>query len=371
MQNKPTIVIAAISSRPYVKAAKEAGFDVIAIDVYVDQDTQAMAKQSIQVPCFQNQFHAELLLAAIDGLDHQAIQGFCYGAGFEAQPELIEQIQQRMPVLGNTGNVIEHCKSPQAFAQFCQHNQFATPLITLEAPTNLEGWLIKTAGGCGGTHVHFAESYTLPVTHDQYYQRFQSGLSISCLFLAAGGTARIVGVNEQWVAADVGLPFLYGGAVSHHQLEEKLLAELTRFIALATVHFQLTGLNSVDALLDVNALQASNQLVFLEINPRLSATMDLYATEADPLFAFHVQAFQSHSSPALNVIHQSKAHHIVYARQVTHIQAPQSWPDWVCDIPSKPQTFDIGMPICTVISEADTMHAAKQLVQARAASLLQ
>lgn len=365
MQNKPTIVIAAISSRPYVKAAVDAGFEVIAIDAYVDSDTQAMAQDCIQIECKQNQFDAEALLAALDALSHRDIQGFSYGAGFEAQPELIAQIQQRMTLFGNTADTIRHCKNPFEFVQFCQENHFYTPPITLDTPSHLDGWLIKQVGGSGGAHVHHAQHYASVLNPDQYYQRFQAGLSISCLFLAAEHDVRIVGVNEQWVAADTTMPFQYGGAVSHRNLDAHILAELTRFISLASKHFGLKGLSSVDALLD------GNQLVFLEINPRLSATIDLYASNEGSLFAAHLSAFRSKALAAMRLIGQPKAHHIVYAKQITHIQTQQSWPDWVCDIPNKPQTFDIGMPICTVVSAAKNAHAAKQLAQARAASLKQ
>jgi predicted ATP-grasp superfamily ATP-dependent carboligase len=365
MQNKPTIVIAAISSRPYVKAATEAGFDVIAMDAYVDLDTQAMAKQCIQIDCKQNQFNAEVLLAALNTLSHQKVLGFTYGAGFEAQPELIEKIQSLMPVFGNLASTIKHCKDPVLFAQFCQDNCFTTPRIALDKPSDLEGWLIKAAGGSGGVHVHIAKDYLLPLASNQYFQRSQSGLSISCLFNAADDGAHIVGVNEQWVAADALVPFQYGGAVSHCELTPEILAEFTRFITLAKQHFQLRGLNSVDALLD------GNQLVFLEINPRLSATIDLYAADEGSLFAAHISAFQSHSIPTLHISNQSKAHHIVYAKQIMHIQAEHAWPEWVCDIPNKSQTFEIGMPVCTVISVAEYASVAKQLVQARVASLKQ
>jgi predicted ATP-grasp superfamily ATP-dependent carboligase len=365
MQNKPTIVIAALSSRPYAKAAVEAGFDVIAIDAFVDQDTQAMAKQTIQVSCLQQQFDAQAMLDAIDTIPHASVLGFCFGAGFEAQPELLEQVQQRIPLFGNSASTVAHCKDPNAFAQFCQQHHFAMPMIAHEAPAELTGWLIKSAGGSGGAHIHYADGYSLPLAPNQYFQHFQSGLSISCLFLASGGDVHMVGVNEQWLATDTPLPFQYGGAVSHLELEANTLEALTRFITLATTHFHLKGLNSVDALLD------NTELYFLEINPRLSATIDLYTTEKVGLFASHVDAFQSQCASVLKITHQPKAHHVVYAKQITHIQAQQVWPEWVSDIPSTSQTFDIGMPICTVVSVADSVQAAKQLVQARAVCLTQ
>lgn len=367
MQNKPIIVIAAISSRPYVKAAIEAGYDVIAIDAFLDQDTQAMTKQSYLVPCINCQFDASLLLSAISATiaayGRDALTGFSYGAGFEGQPDLLVEIQQHLTLLGNQPSAVQKCKDPIEFNQFCQSYHFATPAVTMEKPASPQDWLVKTRGASGGGHIIYAERHVGGLKADQYYQQFHAGIPVSCLFLADESVASIVGVNEQWVASGTDTPFQYGGAASQLKLSDNLQAEFKRFIKVAASHFGLKGLNSVDALLD------DERLVFLEINPRLSATMDLYATQEGSLLASHVAAFQSKAAPLPKVLSESKAHHIVYATTLMHSQAEQTWPEWVCDIPGAEQTFEIGMPICTVVSHANSTEAAKQLAQTRAASL--
>lgn len=367
MQNKPTIVIAAISSRPYVKAAVDAGYDVIAIDTFLDQDTQALAKQCFYVPCVNYQFDKvsflNTLSSTIAAYGRDVLTGLCYGAGFEGQPVLLAEIQKQLPLLGNLPGAVQKCKDPVGFNQFCQRHGFATPAITMETPTSSKGWLVKTKGASGGGHIKFAEQQVSALSADQYYQQFQPGIPVSCLFLAGESGASIVGVNEQWVASSTDGPFQYGGAASQLQLSDDVLAEFKRFIAVATSHFGLKGLNSVDALLD------DGRLVFLEINPRLSATMDLYATQESSLLASHVAAFQSNAATLPNVLSEPKAHQIVYATTLTHSQTDKTWPEWVRDIPNVPQTFEAGMPICTVVSHANTTEAAKQLAQTRAASL--
>lgn len=367
MQNKPIIVIAAISSRPYVKAAVEAGYEVIAIDAFLDQDTQAMAKQCCYVPCQNYQFDQTAMLSVISATlaayGRDALTGFSYGAGFEGQPSLITEIQKHLPLLGNQPSVVQQCKDPMVFNQFCQTYHFATPAVTMETPAALEGWLVKSIGASGGGHIKFAEFHSSKLEADQYYQQFHAGIPVSCLFLAAESGASIVGMNEQWVASNIDAPFQYGGAASQLELSDNLQAEFKRFIEVAASHFGLKGLNSVDALLE------DGRLVFLEINPRLSATIDLYSTQEGSLMASHVAAFQSKAVPLPTVLSEPKAHHIVYATTLTHSLTEQTWPEWVCDIPSAQQTFEIGMPICTVVSVADSAQAAKQLALSRAASL--
>jgi len=359
MPNK-TLVIIAISSRPYVKAAKDAGFDVIAVDAFVDQDTQAMAKQCIQVACTGHQFDAQALLRALDAIDSADIFGVCYGAGFEAQPDLLASIGQRFRLLGNSADTIKASKHPEIFAAFCHANQFLTPAISMNQPSVLDDWLVKEVGGSGGAHIQWASAYQAPLKSNQYFQQMQIGTPVSCLFLASEQDVQVIGMNEQWVDADKHTPFKYGGAVSQIALSANLVETFKQFVSLASKQFNLKGLNSVDAVVD------GEQLVMLEINPRLSATVDLYAPEKGTLMASHVSAFCIEAMPTLVLSTQSKAHHIVYAHQPVQIAKDKIWPEWVSDIPSQSQYFEIGMPICTVTSSAGNVQEAKHLVQARA-----
>ncbi len=242
MQNKPTIVIAAISSRlAYVKAAVDAGYDVIAIDTFLDQDTQALAKQCFYVPCVNYQFDKASFLntlsSTIATYGRDGLTGFCYGAGFEGQPVLIAEIQKQLPLLGNPPTTVQKCKDPVGFNQFCQRYGFAAPAITMETQTSPKGWLVKTKGASGGGHIKFAEQQVSALSADQYYQQFQPGIPVSCLFLAGESGASIVGVNEQWVASSTDAPFQYGGAASQLQLSDDVLAEFKRFIAVAILTF--------------------------------------------------------------------------------------------------------------------------------------
>ena len=112
MLNKPVIFIAAISSRPYVKAATEAGFEVIAIDAFADDDTKRLAQTTHLLACEDHQFNAAQLLSLLDGLDLTHVIGFCYGAGFESTPEILAQVSQRVRLLGNMAETVRACKIP-------------------------------------------------------------------------------------------------------------------------------------------------------------------------------------------------------------------------------------------------------------------
>ena len=103
----------------YVQAAVEAGFEVIAIDAFADLDTQKIATKIIQVNMLDGQFERESILKIFSEIDVKQCIGFCYGAGFEAQTDLLVDIAKILPIIGNTASVVKACKNPQRFFALC------------------------------------------------------------------------------------------------------------------------------------------------------------------------------------------------------------------------------------------------------------
>ena len=375
---KQTIIIVAISSRAYVQAALEAGFDVIAINAFADVDTQAKCKQLFQVDVQNGQFDAQQLIATLNKIDLShcldLCLGLCFGAGFEAQPDLLARISERIPLLGNTTQTVAACKNPQLLAEFCANNHIAIPVIQFTRPINTSGWLQKYIGGSGGAHIKpvlpmdkSALSLEILNNHVVYYQKVQAGIPYSCLFLAHQKNSLVIGFNEQWCTPssipNSFLPYRFGGAVSHAELNEQVKKSISECVSKATVFFGLNGMNSCDFLLHDNAIY------LLEINPRLSATMGLYTCKKGNLLTAHVQACEGNLLRWPVVEKQAHAMQIVYANNIAYVPVDMDWPDWVSDIPQPNSEIPAGAPICTVVADARTAKLAKQKVLQRAASL--
>ena len=363
-----TIIIAAISSRCYVQAAIDAGFEVIAIDAFADMDTQNLAKEVIQIEVNDGQFDPQQLLHALNQIDlkediESKFIGFAYGAGFEAQPDLLTQIASIKPIIGNSAKVIEQCKQPQDFFALCDVLNMSHPETLFEKPINTLGWLQKKIGASGGEHIKSILPLDLHSTTQIYYQKKQLGTPISCLFLADGINALILGFNEQWCSPTVLSPYRFGGAVSHTDLNENTQNILASFIQSVTQKLGLKGLNSCDYLMQ------DNEVFVLEINPRLSASLGLYQAKRGNLFAAHVAACLGQLKEWPIVDKTSRAMQIVYAKQIAKVPTEMDWPEWVCDIPQPGSAIPAGAPICSVIAEARTPKLAKQKVLERAASL--
>jgi uncharacterized protein len=363
--NKPKIIIAAISSRPYVQSAVNAGFEVLALDAFNDVDTQKLAFESRQLNLSDFGLNAVELLRILDSCELNQFVGFCYGAGFEAQPQLLIEVAKRLPVLGNNVDTLRYCKNPQFFLELCSAFGMRTPQTQFKRPKRTLGWLSKQLGASGGAHIKHLLPLDFPNNIPVYYQEMTQGVPISCLFLADGVHAEVIGYSEQWCSPTTLSPFRYGGAVSQATISHYCKKEITNFIQGISFKLGLRGINSVDFLVDGDMIYA------LEINPRLSATMELYTAKRGNYFNSHVLGSQAQLSHWPSVSGVSRAHHIIYAKH--EIKVPQSieWPDWVRDIPQPNAIIEAGFPLCTVVAEAKVARIAKDMVFDRAASLSQ
>ena len=326
----------------------------------------------------QQGFNADALLAAINNLNLSDFDGFVYGSGFEAQPELLYKISALLPLIGNSAATIAAVKTPAIFFAKLQQLKINHPQVFSTLPdNNFDNFVIKHAGGSGGTHIRplSADCRNLP---DHYYcQQKLTGRPVSLLFLANGSDIDVIGFNEQWLNSGDQSPYRYGGAVSNADLSVGVQQQLITAAKKLTREFGLLGLNSLDALVQrSDVVAASEQVAVLEINPRLSATVDLYTQQN--LFARHVQAClpphsfsrREDSHHDLDVPH--KAHAIVYAGFDAEILTPIVWPEWVLDNPLQlPEQLISGLkiksgaPVCTVIAYAADAETAKNMAQAR------
>ena len=371
MPNK-YLIIAAISSRAYVQAAVDAGYSVVAIDAFCDLDTQKIAQKVLQVKLENGQFVAEDFYAALNTLDLSNALGLCIGAGFEASSKLLHYLSKQTLLITNSINTTLQVKNPLSFFAFCAAANMRYPVTQLTRPASTIGWLQKQIGGSGGAHIKAVLPLKLAQHAAIYYQKLQVGTPYSCLFLADSSLsnqarAQVIGFNEQWCSASPEanslLPYRFGGAVSHAELDDNIKNCIIDFINKATLHFDLRGINSCDFLLH------ENSMYMLEINPRLSASLQLYQAKKGNLFAAHVQACMGELKQWPTIEKKSRAMHVIYANKTAQVPPNMDWPDWVSDIPQFGSEIPVDAPICTVMASARSAKHAKQKVLQRAASL--
>ncbi|WP_245234288.1 ATP-grasp domain-containing protein [Methylotenera oryzisoli] len=329
-------------------------------------------------------FDAEHLLQALHTLENERINsgdsqlnqfaGFVYGSGFEAQPDLLQQVAALIPVIGNSSATLAAVKDLSVFFAVMQKLNIEHPETFEQLPVDVDSslYLHKFCGGSGGVHIKPAVLVQNDWLEQHYFQRKLEGLPVSLLFLANGTEIEVVGFNEQWVNASTDMPFRYGGAVSHAVLSVAVQQQLLDAARQLTTQFDLLGLNSLDAIVRTTGT-GIEQVYVLEINPRLSATVDLYNHSDGVLFECHMQACRYRQLAGASQLRDkyeavSKAHAIVYTDIDVMLNTEMVWPDWVTDTPvqlSTPLKIVAGAPVCSVLAYADNAVAAKKVVLAR------
>ena len=358
-----TIIIAAVSARPFVKAAAAAGYNVITLDAFADVDTCQIAKQTFRIGYADGRFNQQELVQFLQDLQSEDIAGLVYGSGFEATAELLDTINGHVPVIGNTAQVLRNLKRPRQFFMLLDVLGIPHPEVSFRPLESAAGWLYKQGGGSGGTHIRKA----LPLPgiapqHGHYFQREISGTPVSLLFAANGSQSRAIGFNTLWMSPVAGMPYRYGGAASHAVLPRDAEQQLIQSAQQITNAVGLRGINSLDAVVE------DGKVHVLEVNPRLTATFDLYQSQqgsAANLFTLHTQACAGDLDNWPELTRLSKAHHVAYAPYALRLPTEFTWPEWVADIPQPGSLIAAAHPVCTILAQADTAEAAKEAALAR------
>ncbi|MGH8671851.1 MAG: ATP-grasp domain-containing protein [Burkholderiales bacterium] len=358
------ILIAALSARALAASARRGGFIPWVLDVFNDADTLACAAHSRCVAWGAEGLRAQDVLDAAAGLA-SSTEGLVYGSGFERQPELLGQLEQRVRVFGNTAATVAAAKAPADFFALLDNFDIPHPETSLQPPTDARGWLLKHGGGAGGVHIRCADpAHT--VQPGCYFQRLWAGCPMSVLFLADGKQAHVIGYNAQWITPGLDQPFRYGGAINHAALGERLAGQISAVVSRLVTALGLKGLNGIDFMVE------GDSYAVLEVNPRPTATCDLYDADYHTgLFAAHIAACCGELGDLQPSERTVRAHAIVYTPCAGVVPAALRWPDWVSDRPHAQTHCPADFPLCTVYAHGAEHGAVRNLLAQRLKTVTQ
>jgi predicted ATP-grasp superfamily ATP-dependent carboligase len=360
-QNNQYLIISQ-SGRALAASANHAGINTHVIDLFADEDTAELTLSNTSVTGFSGGNNSnELINIVIEYANNYAELCVIIGSGFEENPELLAQLEHRVTVIGNHSSVIMQLKDPSIF--FKRLEQLALPYpkyITDPIHESSSDFLIKTMGGTGGGHIRQYKNDS-SLTSTSFLQAFLRGKNYSATFIADGQSTHMLGFNETWVCQE-NSDFTFAGAVSNVNLSKELRQQVTDAIRRIVVLFKLKGLCGMDFI-----VEESGKYSILEINPRPTATFELYETDRN-LFTQHLAAFQGKiTEPELDQT-RSRALGLLYAGK--SITIPRlDWPEWVTDRPQAGKQIAIGEPVCTVHAEGLAVEDVKQQLKTRLANL--
>ncbi len=337
-----------------VQAANNAGLKPLVIDLFADLDTQTYAVDFKQITALT----IECLTPVVDYfIQHYAVTEVIYGSGFEQHPNSLHYLHNRLTLLGNTPETFIKLQDKAHFFSVLNKLNIPYPETVFIAPNTTQDWLIKPKRGQGGVGIQRIRSTNLGLYAKDtavYWQKYQRGSQHSVLFLADGQQLQVIGFNTQWTTRLNGSDeFIFAGIMNYCKLTEAHKTRIIDWLSKLVPAFALKGLNSLDFIHDYG-----NSYI-LEINPRLSASLQLYEVD---LLLRHIRVGTTLMEQRLTPPPQSgytgyTGYQIIYAEQDIQIPEGYIWENGTMDIPSAGAMCKTGQPICSIIAHHNQAHA--------------
>ena len=361
------LLILGASARAAAWSARQAGFSVVAADLFADLDLRGMCEVR-RVTDYPAQL-AEIASQAPPG-------AWLYTGGLENHPALIDRIAKTRVLWGNAGPVLRKVRNPRIVAQVLNAAGINAPRVSRtarELPRN-GTWLRKPIRSCGGRGICFLRPTSVfpRDRSESYYQQHIDGAPCSAVYVAAAGNAVLLGVTRQlvgacWAGAD---GFLYAGSCGPLKIGEREQEQWQRIGQCLSGSFGLCGLFGVDAVWSQGTIWP------VEVNPRYAASMEVIERGlAISAIQLHADACHGgklpHAVPTSSYAHHGKA--IFYARDdvyitdrfVAHVAAiKQAGGNWtVADIPHAGEFVMRGHPVATVLVEAENSRQVEAMLR--------
>ncbi len=336
------LLIVANSSRMLAQLAKNNGLEAVVIDCFGDIDTRVNALDYVQVKslALENIKTAFFSLTAKYNISH-----IIYGSGFERHIDSLDFFQKHLILLGNPVKVFSTIQNKVLFSTKLEALNIPYPSITEKAPDSKEDWLIKPRRSEGGMDISKFTAFSNINQPHCFWQKHVDGIPMSVLFIAERKGYKIIGFHKQLITTIKENEFVFSGLISQPEIKQNIVQLISVWLEKLVSHFTLKGLNSLDFMLKEERCYA------LELNPRLSASIQLYE---DKILLAHIMSCYSQPwDELIPDIDTYRAYQIVFADTEMLIKKNLQWPDWVKDIPQSGCIIHTGLPICSIIARGE------------------
>lgn len=365
------LLIVSTSGRALAQSAARGDYRVTVLDGFCDADTRAVAS-CIRVGLTDRGLDADRVRLEAGRLHAQeAGAGLVYGSGLEGAPQTLAWMAERFRLIGNQPGVLELLADPSRFFGLLDGLGIPYPQSLPEPPPapppagDDSRWLLKEAGTSGGLGVRSWRHGDPRPARPHYFQRFIEGPLVSLVFIADGADMEVIGVSRPRTTTIDGPPsFHYGGAVGQSPLSAARRARIEDWAADLVRVLGLRGLNNLDLVLHLG------EPLLLELNPRPSATLDLYEPQCPHgWIRGHVRASLGDLRWALRDrrvpgSQRIPGQRVVYAPEFLVIPPRLSWPTWCHDRPVAGSRIAPGSPLCTLsASGSDAAQTERRLLE--------
>lgn len=404
---KQPIAIVGASTRAAAASALRAGFLPVTADLFADADLRAIATTT-RISPYPEGF--------VDWLRTIEPPAFMYTGALENHPELVDEMAWIAPLWGNPGDVLERVRSPWELAIALRESGLLFP----ETRPSAEGlpfdgsWLAKSYRGASGSGVKewigtgrpgdketrrqgvigiAPESPDLPgpLSPPLCYQRRIPGIPAAAVFVAAEGTATLLGITRQIIGEDWlnSHGFQYSGSIGPLPVDDATRATIERIGNVLAERFELTGLFGVDMMINTDGVWT------IEVNPRYTASVEI-VERATGIHALElhaaactgnaIQRTEASSPPSDGVAHgggdaPARSHgkatlfakrniviteHFAESTLAEALETP--WPT-LADVSLAGTLIEAGRPILNVFAEGANTHEVERNLRQRVTEL--
>jgi len=322
------------------------------------------------LPLVNGEFPTSKLYVCLDRLKKRYPQArVLLSAGAESLSDWVSD-QTDWGLCGTSAPSVQKINLPKPFFAALSEMDIPYPHVcfTRKPDSGMYSWLFKYSNTCGGVGV-FREAGS-QADNSAYWQQELSGEAISALFITDGTDVQCLGINQLHSCELMdNYPYIYLGATANKKVEyifnEKIISYADKIIN----YFKLKGVFSLDMILCTE--DQDNDIYVLEVNPRLSATYELYE-RINPglnLVDEHIRVCEGERLSKLTLSNAMSAYRIVYAQRDCMVGANVDWPFWSKDIPEAGRQVLCHEPISSVYAD-EAEGDIRQLLDEREKAIL-
>jgi uncharacterized protein len=327
------------------------------MDVFGDLDTRARSNFQLL-----NDYPTDCL-SLLSDIQPDAI---CVTGAMENYPGILQKLTTRATLLAPAVNQIARMRDPSNLQSVLTNSNWQYPR-TFVANENLPNdetlWLKKPIASAGGQGIHAFDNTDLGSREPtKIIQERISGRNISVSFLMHPARTDLLGCTEQLLGHRElqASEFQYCGSIGPLHLPSSINKQLHELGQFLQHEYSLRGLIGVDLILH------DDQLWLIEINPRYTASMELFEPQFNrSMIQLHLDSFSSHPA-TFNRIDHANMHYgkaVLFARETTEI--PNEFqPIWhaalncqqppVADLPPIGAIIQAGHPLFTIFAHSES-----------------
>jgi len=369
------ILIVGIDVANLALSTNRAGYNVFSVDFFGDLDLRKACFESLSIaeqvqgkvfPRFDDNYDPMALVSLAEELtSREKIDGILLSSGLEDFPDLLTELAEQAPIIGNSPETINGVRDRSLFFRELKRlgvhfpiTEFASDLIEAKNKARDIGYpvVLKPSVGFGGVGIRVVRSknrvedaFKQVSRHSEkiLIQELIIGEHASSSVIATKHEARALTVNEQVLGStELGQvePFGYCGNIVPISTLDSI--EYYRSVAEKVVsHFGLVGSNGVDFVI------SEDTPFVIEVNPRFQGTLECIERVVDiNLVETHINACVEDLIPQTFEASCFCTRLILFAPFRCIIPDLTSL-EYVRDIPLPNIIIQKGEPVCSVISD--------------------